>query len=300
MFFIMGYLLWYNIQEIPIIDKIRRSSNLNIEAIYDLIRKQFKSVAGIDAIVLGGSRSTNTATEHSDIDIGIYYNDDFDIETFKTIGTSLDDTHRLHCITDIGAWGPWINGGGWLTINNVAVDILFRETKKVKRCMDDCNSGDITIDYQCGHPFGFINSIYVGELYYCKILSAPSNTIIQMKETLSSFSPVFKKAMIDRFLWEAEFSQNCGRKGLEKGDITYVSGSIYRTIQSLVQVLYSENELYCLNEKGSIHRLTKSGKRIPADFIETIETSTSLTKDNMFEIMTALDNLLDTVKNWVS
>jgi hypothetical protein len=62
----------------------------------------------------------------------------------------LDDEHRQDAITRPGDWGTWINGGGWLKIDDMAVDILFRETKNVIAVIEDCVDGNITIDYQCG------------------------------------------------------------------------------------------------------------------------------------------------------
>lgn len=56
---------------------------MKIESILESIVNAFKTVEGVDAIVLGGSRATKTENEFSDIDIGIYYNEEFDIETFK-------------------------------------------------------------------------------------------------------------------------------------------------------------------------------------------------------------------------
>jgi predicted nucleotidyltransferase len=44
----------------------------------------FNGVTGIDAIVLGGSRVTGTANKASDIDMGIYYDEEsFDLALFK-------------------------------------------------------------------------------------------------------------------------------------------------------------------------------------------------------------------------
>ena len=45
------------------------------EKIITQIVHAFNGVSGIDAIVLGGSRATGTASENSDIDIGIYYDE---------------------------------------------------------------------------------------------------------------------------------------------------------------------------------------------------------------------------------
>jgi predicted nucleotidyltransferase len=84
----------------------------NIENILTRLIQAFSGVAGIDAIVLGGSRATGTANKDSDIDIGIYYDEaSFDLSSFRQKAESLDDEHRTNIIADPGEWGPWINGG---------------------------------------------------------------------------------------------------------------------------------------------------------------------------------------------
>lgn len=247
------------------------------ENILTKIVHAFNGVPGIDAIVLGGSRATGTANEDSDIDIGIYYDRAlFDPSSFKQKGISLDDEHRKDVITDPGEWGPWINGGGWLNIDGIAVDILFRDTRKVITVIDDCINGKISIDYQCGHPFGFVNSIYMGEVAYCKILSSNSNIISEQKERLMDFPENYRRTAIEKFLWECEFSEQCGRKAIRKGDILYAAGSLFRCAVSLLQVLYAINGMYMLNEKGSLVRLLRQKDAyIPKDFVNDVEAALS-------------------------
>lgn len=254
------------------------------ESIFTQIVHSFFGVAGIDAIVLGGSRATGTANKDSDIDIGIYYDKElFDLSLFKQKAVSLDDEHQKNVITNPGEWGPWINGGGWLKIDGIAVDILFRDTQKVISVIDDCIDGKISIDYQCGHPFGFVNSIYMGEIAYCKILSNNNSLISKQKNRLKDFPENYRKAAIAKFLWECEFSQQCGRKAIGKGDILYAAGSLFRSAVSLLQVLYAINGMYMLNEKGSLERLLGQKEAyIPKDFVKDMEAALSgLSKDSI-------------------
>jgi len=247
------------------------------ESILTQILHAFSEVGGIDAIVLGGSHATGTASKDSDIDIGIYYDEaSFDLSSFRQKAVLLDSEHRKNVVTDPGEWGVWINGGGWLTINGVAVDILFRDTRKVITVIDECIDGKISIDYQCGHPFGFVNSIYMGEVAYCKILSSNSNVISEQKKRLIELPKSYRKATIEKFLWECEFSHQCGKKAIGKGDVLYAAGSLFRCAVSLLQVLYAVNGMYMLNEKGSLGRLLMQKEAfIPKDFAIDIEAALS-------------------------
>jgi hypothetical protein len=138
--------------------------------------------------------------------------------------------------------------------------------------IDDCIDGKITIDYQCGHPFGFVNAIYMGELAHCKILGSNNSLISDQKKRLENFPLIYKKAAIENFSWECDFSRQCGMKALGKGDIIYAAGSLIRCAISLLQVLYAINEMYMLNEKGSLGRLlNQKDVYIPEDFANDIE-----------------------------
>ena len=265
---------------------------MKIESILESVVDRFKTVKGIDAIVLGGSRATKTENEFSDIDIGIYYNKKFDIDKFKENASVLDDMKREDCITNLGEWGPWIDGGGWLTVDNISVDILFRSTKKVSKCIEDCKKGIITIDYQCGHPFGFINSIYMGELFYCKILHSSSDEIQKLKNSIKVFPSTYKESAINKFLWECEFSLMCGKKAIKKDDIITVSGSIYRSAMCLIYALYAANEIYCINEKGSLDRLVRSDNVVlPRNFKDIIEKTISVDKNNISSVFDEIEEL---------
>lgn len=256
-----------------------------IETILTRLIQAFRGVTGINAIVLGGSRATGTANKDSDIDIGIYYDvASFDLSSFRQKALALDDEHRTNIVTDPGEWGPWINGGGWLTIDGTAVDLLFRDTGKVMNVIDDCFDGKISIDYQCGHPFGFVNAIYMGEVAYCKLLCSNNSLIPDLKMRLEKFPINYQNATIEKFLWECEFSRQCGMKAIGKGDVIYAAGSLFRCAVSLLQVLYAMNEMYMLNEKGSLGRLVNQKEAyIPKDFADDMEAALSgLSKNTIF------------------
>jgi predicted nucleotidyltransferase len=247
------------------------------ETILKKIAQAFLGVAGIDAVVIGGSRATGMATDASDIDIGIYYREaSFDLLSFQQKVAEIDDEHRKDAVTNPGDWGPWINGGGWLKVDGVAVDILFRDTQKIIAVISDCKSGKISIDYQCGHPFGFVNSIYMGEVAYCRILASNNNILQEQKKRLTEFPGRYQKASITKFLWECGFSLQCGRKAIEKNDVLYAAGSLFRCAVCLLQVLFTANGLYMLNEKGSLDRLLRQENAyIPKDFAFDLEAALS-------------------------
>lgn len=226
---------------------------MTIEEIIQTVADKLGIVPGVEAIVLGGSRATGTADEHSDIDIGIYYDaGTLSIERLLQAAKEIDPAGE---IAKPGDWGPWINGGGWLNVGGVPTDLLLRDIEKVERVVTDCIEGRITIDYQCGHPFGFINSIYAAETASCRILFDRNGRITALKHRLSPYPEEMRRAMTAKFLWEAGFSLQCGEKSVNKRDFVNAAGSIYRCVVSLLQVLAADNGMFLLNEKGALKRV---------------------------------------------
>ncbi len=240
--------------------------------ILDKIKNSLKRVQGIESVVLGGSRAKGSFSEKSDIDIGIYYSDSskLDLESLSRIATELDDTHRSNIITKVGEWGPWINGGGWLNVDGIAVDFLLRDLDKVSSVINECLNSKITIDYQAGHPHGFVNTIYVAEVFYCKILLDENNNIAKLKDKITPYPQAIKRGIVEKFLWEAGFSCTIASKSVAKKDIVYASGCFYRAISCLTQVVYALNETYIMNEKGAIANV-RAFKIKPKNFESRVE-----------------------------
>ncbi|MEG1389595.1 MAG: nucleotidyltransferase domain-containing protein [Angelakisella sp.] len=244
---------------------------MSTTAITQKVVALLKVVSGIDAIVLGGSHATNTASPSSNIDIGIYYgnNKPLDIDALRKQAALLDDQGRTDIITDPGDWGRWLNGGGELAVDGVAVDILFRDTRRVAMVINNCIDGIITVDHQSGHPFGFVNSFYMAELKYCIVLWEKGMSFSDLKKIMQAYPPAYKEAVIKRFLYEADYASCSGRKSIEKQDIIYAAGALFHCVSCLIQVLYAANELYVVNEKGALKRLAAhEGIWLPGGFTE--------------------------------
>lgn len=213
-----------------------------------------QSIKGIISITLGGSRARGNHTNKSDVDLGIYYNPENppDLIALNHLASELDDNHRLNLITAIGGWGKWINGGGWLKVEGVPVDFLYRDLVKVNSIIDDCHAGQITIDYQPGHPHGFVSSIYMGEVAICQPLYDPDGVLEALKAKTKPYPVQLKQATIDTFAWEISFSLLVAKKAIARDDIVYAAGCCFRSVACMNQVLFALNEDYLLNEKGAV------------------------------------------------
>ncbi len=178
-----------------------------VDNIIKSVAEKLSSLSYIEGIVLGGSRARGTHTEDSDIDIGIYYNSEsFDINTINQFATKLDDEHRNNLVVPPGAWGDWINGGGWLVINGYHVDLILRDIKRVEQIMKDTEHGIVTANYQTGHPHGYISAMYRGELAISKILYAKNESLCELKKQAETYPNALQKSLVNFFMFAAGFS----------------------------------------------------------------------------------------------
>jgi len=240
---------------------------MDTETLIQNIVSEIKSVSGVKAIVLGGSRARGTHTPSSDIDLGIYYDPSqpLDLVALGKVATQLDDEHRIDVITGFGGWGPWINGGGWLRIQSMPVDLLYKDLDKIRTYIDACLNGKVEIFYQGGHPHGFVTSIYLSEIALCKPLWDPEGIIAELKEKVYPYPEALQKAIFYSFAWEIDFSVMIARKSIERADVHYAAGSCFRAVMCMLQVLFALNKEYWLNEKGAIN-ITDRFAIKPANF----------------------------------
>lgn len=234
-------------------------------------------VKGVSAIALGGSRSRGETRPDSDYDIGVYYRaDGLEIAALSAAMAALDDEHRSDVCNPPGVWGPWVNGGGWLRVDGMAVDVLLRDVARVEAVLDDCVSGNIRIDYQCGHPFGFVNAIYAAETHFAKPLwqdqSKPLDRLKGVLYAEGDYPPRMKTAMIDRFTWEAGFSIACARKSAPRGDVNHAIGSAFISACAWAEAIYALNGEYMMNEKGALDAVERMPRR-PEAMKQRIESA---------------------------
>ena len=233
------------------------------------VADRLKDIEGVVAVALGGSWSRREAHPDSDIDLGIYYRpgDPPSTDSLRSLAQELDDRHLPDLVNDLGDWGPWINGGGWLQIEGRRVDWLYRDLDRVSGIIEECRAGKPACYYQPGHPHGFHNHIYLGEVHYDKLLR-DEGELKRMKRLVAKYPPALKSALIQKYLWEAGFALDTARKPARRGDVFYVAGCAFRCVACLVQVLFALNERYFVNEKGSIHAVESFARR-PERFEET-------------------------------
>ena len=220
------------------------------------IADRLLSVGGIVGVTLGGSRARGTALPGSDVDLGLYYRGDLDIEGVRSLARELAGPHAE--VTAIGGWGPRMNGGGWLTIGGQAVDWIYRDLDEVDACWRRACQGEVLIHTQAGHPAGFPDWAYAGELALAVPLADPNGDLAARRAEMANYPPALAQAQ-RRGLWEADFCLMVARKAVARGDAAYVAGCLFRVVMVCVHALHGAAGVWVINEKGAV----ASAARLP-------------------------------------
>jgi hypothetical protein len=200
-------------------------------------------------VVLGGSRARGEHLPSSDFDLGLYYRAGFDLDGLREVARAAAGTSAV--LSERGEWGPWVDGGGWLTIGGRAVDWLYRDLDRVEAVWHEAGAGRYGFHAQVGHPFGFADFAYVGELALGRVLIDPSGQLDVLHRRFASYPLTLKTALVGR-LWEAHFSIANARKALPRGDTVYVAGCLFRAMLVCAHALHAHAEKWLINEKGAI------------------------------------------------
>ena len=225
-----------------------------VNEICERVAPRLVSVDGIRAVALGGSRARGTAREDSDIDLALYYDPTapFALDRLDLAARELDDRHICGLVTSPGAWGPAVNGGGWLSIRGHRVDFLYRDLSCVRDLVERCVRGEIGAVYQLGHPIGFQNQIYAGETHICRPIYDPALELSVLKGLVETYPMRMRRALIDKHLFDARFEIEIAMGPAARGDLVYVSQCLTRATGFMVLVLHALNECFFLNEKECV------------------------------------------------
>jgi Nucleotidyltransferase domain len=212
------------------------------------------AVPGVAAIALGGSRARGAGHTASDTDLGLYFSEVAELDVGRLLAAvkGLVDDPEAAAVTEVGGWGPWIVGGGWLSIEGRKVDLLYRPIERVETVIRECRDGRISMEYQPGHPHGFCSAIWMGEVALCLPLSDPRGIIARLKAMTDPYPEQLGRALIRRFRPEVLFAIGNAKTAVAKGDQAYVAGCAFRSLACAAQVLFAHNRNYLINEKGAI------------------------------------------------
>jgi len=220
------------------------------------LARRLTGVGGVVGVMLGGSRARGEHAPDSDTDLGVYYRGELDVAALGELAREVAGPRAT--VTAPGGWGPWVDGGGWLTIGGAAVDWIYRDLDRVLECWRGAVAGRFDFHAQVGHPLGFPDFAYPGEVALGVVLADPGGRLTELQSQARTYPPALGKALVAR-LWEAGFALRTARKAVNRGDTAYVAGCLFRAVGLCAHALCGYAGRWVVNEKG----LVATAARLP-------------------------------------
>jgi len=205
-------------------------------------------------VVLGGSYASGRARSGSDIDLGVLYEDaaPFDVQRVRALAEELSDTPQP-VVSELYAWGPWVNGGAWLTIGGQRFDLLYRSLEQLERAIVDAEAGRHEIHAAQQPPFGFFSATLLGELAVSLPLHDPHDRIAGLKRRAAVYPEALRRTVVGDHLWAVEFNLEAfAPKFARRGDAYATAGCLTRALHGLILVLFALNRAYPVNDKTAL------------------------------------------------
>jgi predicted nucleotidyltransferase len=206
------------------------------------IAGELAGLPGVVAVVLGGSRATATHRPDSDWDLGVYY---------RGSQRPLDpaDLRRLGYagyVSELGEWGPIVNGGAWFTVANSPVDVLLRDLDTVEGWLRDAQEGRFEVLSQNGYVVGAPTYLPVGEL-------AVSQPIVG-DVPRPSFPDRLAETAPGRWKGRASVALMFAQGHARTGDVVCCTGMLANAVLCVAHALLAGRHEWVLNEKRLVQR----------------------------------------------
>jgi hypothetical protein len=250
------------------------------------VARRILEVPGVAAVMLGGSRARGNEMPDSDVDLGLYYRLPLDVGRLRRIARAVAVPRTGSGppeLTEPGRWGPWVDGGGWLTIDGVAVDWIYRDLNRVHQSWKLAAAGTFSFHFQVGHPLGVPDFAYAGEVALGMVLADSTGELTRLKDQMTTYPPKLAQAIVDR-LGEARFILDALPKSAQRRDVAFVAGCLFRIIGLCAHALHAKAGRWVISEKGLIDAAGKL-PRAPVEFAHR-------TRDVLGTLGTEPDDLL--------
>jgi hypothetical protein len=218
--------------------------------------QQLVAVRGVVAVTLGGSRARGDHTPESDVDIGVYYTRPLDVAGLGEVARSWAGPDAT--VTEPGCWGPWVDGGAWLRVDDVAVDWIYRELGRVEDGVEAALAGRIGRHVQLGHPFGVPDYAYAAELALARVLADPGARLERCRRRLQTFPAALSEALVGQ-LDQAAFLVTVAGKAVARKDTAFVAACLIEAVLVVALAVHGAAGSWVTHEKGSV----RSAARLP-------------------------------------
>jgi hypothetical protein len=206
-------------------------------------------IAGIRAVALGGSRARSSHRPDSDVDLGVYYESRLDLTALEALAARWHGADLA--VAAPGGWGPWVDGGAWLHVDGVAVDWILRDVARVTEQCERARRGEFAFHQQPGHPLGFLDISYAGEVATCVPLADPAGILAELADRVTPYPPALRQAMLRR-QWQVDFLLDAGQKGAKTPDPAYVALCASTAVMLIAHAWHADAGVWVTNEKALV------------------------------------------------
>ena len=240
-----------------------------VQRIADALRGE-PSVA---AMALGGSFARGHAAAASDIDLVLFYDETQPPAPARLNGIVASLTpDATPTFTQIGEWGPWVNGGAWLSFAGQRVDVLYRSLQQCQCVLDDLAEGRWELHWAQQPPYGYFSPTFVEELAICVPLFDRSEALEHLRARAGVYPDALRRRIVQDFLWSIEFNLSAFLpKYVAATDAYGFAGCASRICFQLVQVIYALNSMWPPPDRVALNRITSLSVR-PADFTTRVQS----------------------------
>jgi hypothetical protein len=257
------------------------------------LAERLVGVPGVVAVLLGGSRARGAHRPDSDLDLGVYYRPPLDVAGLGALAREVSGPDAT--VTAPGEWGPWVDGGAWLSVDGLAVDWIYRDVDRVQTAWRHAQEGRVAWQAQVGHPLGVLDVWYAGEVALGVVLADPTGELTGLQEQTRTFPPQLADTLVRR-LFEAGFTIGIARKVVARSDVVYVAGCLFRALGVCAFALHAHAGRWVVNEKSAIaaagalpnapagfaeraHALLAHVGATPEELTATLDTASALVAD---------------------
>jgi predicted nucleotidyltransferase len=256
------------------------------------LSQRFGEIGGIRAVVLGGSYARGRAQPGSDIDLGILYSEaaPFAIQSVRDLAEDVNDTAGP-AVTDFYQWGPWVNGGAWLTIGGQRIDFLYRNLEQLERVIAGAEAGRYEVHYLQQPPFGFFSGTYLGEIAVCIPLFDPEARVDVLKRRVADYPEALRQAVVQDYLFLAEFGLTAfAPKFAIRSDGYGTAACLTSAVNQLVLVLFALNRKYLINDKTALAEVAEF-ESAPIEFGPRVQKTLGYLGASPTELLTAVESI---------
>ena len=258
------------------------------------LAKRLGAIQGVAAVVLGGSHARGRARQGSDIDLGVLYSEanPFSIRSIRELAEDFNDTPGP-VVTGFYEWGPWVNGGAWLTIGGQRLDFVYRNLEHLERVIADSEAGRYELHYAQQPPFGFFSATYLGEVETCVPLFDPEARMDLLKRRVANYPEALRGAVVQDYLWMAELGLSAFAGKFAKRSDTYgTAACLAGVVNQVILALYALNRRYPMNDKTALEEIAEF-ERAPREFGPRVQKTLAQLGDSVEELGDALESIAE-------